>query len=108
MLATKLADRGLLEKALSYLEHLAVVIVQNPSIIQPSLVDSVCKLGDRLKYYDIADDPDESTNYSTDILSNRPDNSWLKDLRLIQKEYKVSCIRSYFLRLLNECVFRVV
>lgn len=85
-----MADRGLLEKALSYLEHLAIVIIQSPSIIQPSLIKSVCKLGDRLKYYDIADDPDESANYSTDTLNNRPDNSWLKDLRLIQKEYEVS------------------
>lgn len=89
MLASKLADRGLLEKALFYLEHLAVVITQNPSVIQPSLINSVCKLGDRLKYNDMVDDPDETGNFSNDSFSNRPDNSWLKDLRAIQGEYKV-------------------
>lgn len=80
---------GFLEKSLSYLERLANVIVQNPTAVQSSLVNNVCKLADRLKFYDITDERDDSVNFS-DEFYNRPDNSWLKDLMTIQQSYNVS------------------
>lgn len=89
MLATRLADVGLLEKSLAYLERLGNVIVQNPNAVQPSLINNVCKLADRLKFYDLTDERDDATNFTMENY-NRPDNSWLKDLIAIQQSYNVS------------------
>lgn len=84
-----MADMGLLEKSLAYLERLANVIVLNPTAVQSSLIDNVCKLADRLKFYDLTDERDDAANFATENY-NRPDNSWLKDLIAIQQSYNVS------------------
>lgn len=68
------------------------MIVQNPTAFTSSLINNVCTLGDRLKYYDLIDDPDEAVNYGNESLSNRPDKTWLKDLRTMLNEYNVSQI----------------
>lgn len=80
---------GLLEKSLAYLERLSNVIVQNPNAVQSSLINNVCKLADRLKFYDLTDERDDAANFTTENY-NRPDNSWLKDLISIQQSYNVS------------------
>lgn len=87
LLATRLADFGLLEKSLAYLEKIAISILLRPSESQPDLVDSVCELGDRLKYCDPVEDPDVGEG---DVDTPRPDNSWLRDLKAIQRDYDVS------------------
>lgn len=89
LLATRMADMGLLEKALQYLEQLSLSIIQNPSVSQPTIVDRVCKLADRLKYHDLVGDADESA-LEGDLNNSRPDNSWLKDLKAVQNDFHVS------------------
>lgn len=98
LLATRLADVGLLEKALSYLEKIANFIVKNPGIAEGGLVNEVALLADRLKYYDPVGDGEEETDFD----SSRPDNSWLKDLRRVQNDYTVSrdvlnCLKTSYL-----------
>jgi hypothetical protein len=88
LLATRLADVGLLEKALSYLEKIANFIVKNPGIADGRLVNEVALLADRLKYYDPVGDGEEETDFD----SSRPDNSWLKDLRRVQNDYTMGLI----------------
>jgi hypothetical protein len=88
LLATRLADVGLLEKALSYLEKIANFIVKNPGIAEGGLVNEVALLADRLKYYDPVGDGEEETDFD----SSRPDNSWLKDLRRVQNDYTMGLI----------------
>lgn len=82
---------GCLEKSLAYLERLANIIIQNPTVVQSSLVNNVCKLADRLKFYDITDEQEDSANFA-DESYNRPDNSWLKDLINIQQSYNVNIL----------------
>lgn len=88
-MSTRLADRGLLEKSLSYLEQIADAILQNPAAVDPSLVNRVCELADRLKYHDPVGDDDE-VHFEGDFDSSRPDNSWLKDLKQIQHDFNVN------------------
>lgn len=91
LIATRLADRGLLENALAYLERVSMSITQNPAIAEASLIDRICTLADRLKYVDRVADPDE-LSAATSPEYNRPDNTWLKDLRSIQSDFQVSRI----------------
>lgn len=84
VLATRLADRGLLEKALLYLEKVSYSILQNPSLVQLSLISQVCQLADRLKYCDPVEE-----SFEGDLDTSRPDNSWLKDLKAIEEDYNV-------------------
>ncbi|XP_015433708.1 PREDICTED: protein transport protein Sec16A isoform X2 [Dufourea novaeangliae] len=51
-LATKMADHGLIEKALLYIEQIAVNIVNEPSKYKKSFISAVYNLGDRIKYHD--------------------------------------------------------
>ncbi|KAJ8938476.1 hypothetical protein NQ318_004116 [Aromia moschata] len=68
LLATRLADRGLLEKSLHYLEKVSSYVVSNPTAVQPHFVDKVCTLADRLKFCDpaglITHDSNTLTGYS--------------------------------------------
>lgn len=73
------------------------MIVQNPTAYRSSLINNACTLGDRLKYYDLVDDPDETLNYGNESLSSRPDKTWLKDLRTIQSDYNVSLWTSFLM-----------
>lgn len=82
-----MADVGLLEKSLAYLEQTSLSILQNPSASQPALVDAVCDLSDRLKYCDPAEDLDVGEGA---VDTPRPDISWLRDLKIIQRDYNVS------------------
>ncbi|XP_045460644.1 protein transport protein Sec16B isoform X2 [Harmonia axyridis] len=83
LLATRLASFGLLQKSLAFLERIALYITNNPSNVQSSLVNNVCNLADRLKYYDLVsvDDEEESAEHMAD---NRLDNTWLKTLKTLQ------------------------
>ncbi|XP_076233217.1 endoplasmic reticulum export factor secretory 16 isoform X2 [Calliopsis andreniformis] len=62
-LAVKMVDYGLIEKALLYIEQIAVNIVNEPSKYKQSFVLAVYNLGDRIKYHDpvYKDATDEST-----------------------------------------------
>ncbi|XP_071051239.1 uncharacterized protein [Onthophagus taurus] len=76
--ATRLADRGLLEKALSYLERVAMAIIRHTTAIQPYLIDKVSDLADRLKHVDPMGDADDVAGSVT---------SWLKELKSVQQDY---------------------
>ncbi|KAJ8927811.1 hypothetical protein NQ314_019693 [Rhamnusium bicolor] len=92
LLATRLADRGLLEKALSYLEKVSAYIVNNATAVQPSFVDKVCSLADRLKFYDPVGEVEDESEFGGILETSRPDNSWLKDLRAVQNDYQAGLI----------------
>ncbi|KRT78287.1 hypothetical protein AMK59_7091, partial [Oryctes borbonicus] len=92
LLASRLSDYGLSEKALAYLEKVSQAIIQNPSAFESTLVDRVCHLADRLKYYDPVEETDENAPSEGDIEVSRPDNSWLKDLKAIQNDYQMGLI----------------
>ncbi|XP_053989660.1 uncharacterized protein LOC128882118 isoform X2 [Hylaeus volcanicus] len=51
-LAKKMVDHGLIEKALLYIEQVAVNIVNEPSKYKRSFISAVYNLGDRIKYHD--------------------------------------------------------
>ncbi|XP_076654050.1 endoplasmic reticulum export factor secretory 16 isoform X2 [Halictus rubicundus] len=51
-LASKMMDHGLIEKALLYIEQIAVNIANEPSKYKKSFICSVYNLGDRIKYHD--------------------------------------------------------
>ncbi|EFA12359.2 hypothetical protein TcasGA2_TC002065 [Tribolium castaneum] len=86
LLATRLADVGLLEKSLSYLEKIAIFIVKNPTSVETGLVDDVARLADRLKHYDPVGVGDG------DFDTSRLDNSWLEDLRRVQNDLNMGVI----------------
>lgn len=88
-MATRLADFGLLQKALQYLELVAGRIIYNPTGLSPALVDGVCELSDRLKFYDPVGDAEDESEFGAALETSRPDHSWLKDLRAIQNDYQV-------------------
>ncbi|KAL1505990.1 hypothetical protein ABEB36_005430 [Hypothenemus hampei] len=90
VLATKLADFGLLQRSLQYLELLAGRVIHNPNEFSKNLLDGICALADKLKFYDPLGDAEEeeSTKFDSMLETSRPDNSWLKDLRAIQVNYQ--------------------
>ncbi|XP_030749352.1 protein transport protein Sec16B isoform X3 [Sitophilus oryzae] len=93
LLATRLADAGLLEKSLLYLERLASHIIAQPTGVSPVLIDGVCALSDKLKFHDPLGDPDEDESaFGSDLETSRPDNSWLKDLKAIQNDFQTGNI----------------
>ncbi|GJQ86246.1 hypothetical protein Trydic_g8945 [Trypoxylus dichotomus] len=92
LLASRLSDYGMSEKALAYLEKVSQIIIQNPSTFEPTLVDRVCHLADKLKYYDPVEETDENAPLEGDLEVSRPDNSWLKDLKTIQNDYQMGLI----------------
>nr|XP_033327554.1 uncharacterized protein LOC117221042 isoform X5 [Megalopta genalis] len=51
-LALKMMDHGLIEKALLYIEQIAVNITSEPSKYKKSFISAVYNLGDRIKYHD--------------------------------------------------------
>ncbi|XP_078045741.1 endoplasmic reticulum export factor secretory 16 isoform X7 [Augochlora pura] len=51
-LALKMMDHGLIEKALLYIEQIAVNITNEPSKYKKSFICAVYNLGDRIKYHD--------------------------------------------------------
>ncbi|XP_012286422.1 uncharacterized protein LOC105702982 isoform X2 [Orussus abietinus] len=51
-LAVKMIDYGLMEKALLYIEQIAVNISNSPSKYKKSFIEEVYTLGDRIKYQD--------------------------------------------------------
>lgn len=84
-----MAERGLLQKSLAFLERTALYIINNPSNVQSSLVNNVCNLADRLKYYDPVSLEDEDENVEQ-LYDNRLDNTWLKSLKMLQENVNVS------------------
>ena len=51
-IARQMLDYGLVEKALLYLEQIAVNIVNDPVKYKPTFINRVFTLGDRIKYHD--------------------------------------------------------
>ncbi|XP_049821203.1 protein transport protein Sec16A-like isoform X4 [Aethina tumida] len=93
LLATRLADRGLLEKSLAYLEKLSGYIIANPTGVPSALIDNVCNLADRLKFSDPVGDADvDETEFGANLETSRPDHSWLKELRSIQNDHQAGLI----------------
>ncbi|XP_072391264.1 uncharacterized protein Sec16 isoform X2 [Diabrotica undecimpunctata] len=92
LIATKLVDRGLVEKSLAYLENIASVIVANPSLVEISFVDNVYNLADRLKFYDLVGEVEDESQFGGMLETNRPDNSWLKDLKNVQNDFHAGVI----------------
>ncbi|XP_017755793.1 PREDICTED: uncharacterized protein LOC108547663 isoform X3 [Eufriesea mexicana] len=62
-LAIKMVDHGLIEKALLYIEQIAVNIFNEPSKYKKSFINAVYNLGDRIRYHDpvYKDSIDEAT-----------------------------------------------
>ncbi|XP_065156222.1 protein transport protein Sec16A isoform X4 [Atheta coriaria] len=91
LLATRLADRGFLETSLAYIEQVSIALVANPTVAQPSLINKVCDLADKLKYYDPTDyqDVDDPQLQAGD---ERPDQSWLQELKGVQQQYAMGLI----------------
>lgn len=83
MLATRLADRGLLEKSLSYLEKLSTYIVRHSTTVEMKFVESVYNLADKLKYYDPVGDAEDETEFGGMSETSRAENTWLIDLRAV-------------------------
>lgn len=50
--ARKMVDYGLMEKALLYLEQIAVNVINDPAKYKASFINEVYTLGDRIKYHD--------------------------------------------------------
>ncbi|XP_018059402.1 PREDICTED: uncharacterized protein LOC108694426 isoform X2 [Atta colombica] len=51
-LTVKMVDCGLIEKALLYIEQIAINIANDPSKYKKSFIEAVYVLGDRIKYHD--------------------------------------------------------
>ncbi|KAJ8680007.1 hypothetical protein QAD02_015794 [Eretmocerus hayati] len=72
--AAKMVDYGLIEKALLYIEQVAINLIAEPERYKSSFISDVYSLGDRLRYHDpVYRDSDE------DIINL----SWLKSLEQI-------------------------
>ncbi|XP_057668729.1 uncharacterized protein LOC130901379 isoform X3 [Diorhabda carinulata] len=87
LLATRLVDRGLVEKSLAYLEKISSFIVSNPSLVDATFVDNVYNLADRLKFYDLVGEVEDESEFGGILETNRPDNSWLRDLKAVQNDF---------------------
>ena len=53
-------------------------------------MEKVCQLADRLKYNDLIEDADDTTSVDDNLNTSRPDNSWLRDLKIFQRNMCVS------------------
>ncbi|XP_060525165.1 protein transport protein Sec16A isoform X2 [Cylas formicarius] len=94
LLATRLADFGLPEKSLAYLEKLAEYIVGSPGEVSPTFVDHVCVLADRLKFYDPVGDVEDESQFGSLLETSRPDRSWLDALKTVQRDVKAGVIQT--------------
>ena len=47
-----MVDHGLIEKALLYIEQIAINITNEPSKYKKSFIDAVYNIGDRIRYHD--------------------------------------------------------
>ncbi|XP_015177291.1 PREDICTED: uncharacterized protein LOC107066825 isoform X5 [Polistes dominula] len=79
-LAVKMVDYGLIEKALLYIEQIAVNIVNEPSKYKRSFIMSVYALGDKIKYHDPV--CKDSTEDATNLI-------WLNNLAQIVNKYQI-------------------
>lgn len=93
MLATRLADRGLLEKSLSYLEKLSTYIVHHPTTVDVKFVQSVYNLADKLKYYDPVGDVEDESEFGGMSETSRAENTWLKDLKGVLEDPNVNIFK---------------
>lgn len=77
---------------MQYLELLAKRIIYNSEGVAPSLIEGVCTLADKLKFYDPVGDAEEGDEleFGAALETSRPDNSWLKDLRAIQVDCRAA------------------
>lgn len=90
LIVTRLSDHGFLEQSLSYLEQFSHLVMQNPTMVDPSLMEKMCQLADRLKYNDLMGDADDTTSVDDNLNMSRPDNTWLRDLKIFQQNMCVS------------------
>nr|XP_050850810.1 uncharacterized protein LOC127064191 isoform X2 [Vespula vulgaris] len=79
-LAVKMVDYGLIEKALLYIEQIAVNIFNEPSKYKKSFIMAVYVLGDKIKYHDpvCKDSTEDATNLT-----------WLNNLAEIVNKYQI-------------------
>ncbi|XP_035722882.1 protein transport protein Sec16A-like isoform X7 [Vespa mandarinia] len=79
-LAVKMVDYGLIEKALLYIEQIAVNIFNEPSKYKKSFITAVYALGDKIKYHDpvCKDSTEDATNLT-----------WLNNLAEIVNKYQI-------------------
>ncbi|XP_050306362.1 uncharacterized protein LOC126743361 isoform X3 [Anthonomus grandis grandis] len=86
ILATRLADFGLLQRSLQYLELLASGIIRNLTVFSGPVLESICELSDKLKFYDPVGDVEDESEFGAALETSRPDKSWLKSLKDFQND----------------------
>lgn len=92
LLATRLADYGLLEKSLAYLESISLSIIASPGLASLSIINEVFNLADKLKFYDPVGEIEDESEFGGMLETSRLDHSWLKNLRAIQEDYQVQLL----------------
>lgn len=102
LLATRMLDYGMQLKTLTYMEQIATHIQRDPSKYEPSFIEKIYTLADRLKYYDpvLEKTLDHSHDNNIDGGIGNNDNSitnttiedqpWLQDLLGVLKQFNVS------------------
>ncbi|XP_018404062.1 PREDICTED: uncharacterized protein LOC108780757 isoform X3 [Cyphomyrmex costatus] len=78
-LTVKMVDCGLIEKALLYIEQIAINIANDPSKYKKSFVEAVHVLGDRIKYHDPV---------YKDAIEDAANVTWLNKLAEIVGKYE--------------------
>lgn len=86
LLAYRLLDYGFHLKALMYLEQIYVHIQKDSSKYEPSFIDKVYELADKLKFYD----PVMEKTFSDNNEVQFEDQEWLKNLRVLHEQNGVS------------------
>ncbi|XP_037934750.1 uncharacterized protein LOC119669065 isoform X2 [Teleopsis dalmanni] len=94
LLATRMLDYGFHLKSLMYMEQISLHIQRDPSKYEPTFINKVYELADRLKYYDPVLDKtiDEQQNTDDNLNNGVPnfeEQKWLQDLRTIAAQYNV-------------------
>lgn len=80
-LASKMADYGLMEKSLLYIEQIAVNINNDPTKYKTEFIQQVYTLGDRLKFHDPV---------CKDSLDDVANLLWLERIGAVSQQLKVS------------------
>lgn len=92
LLATRLAERGFLERALLYTERVGIAITQNPTRHSPSFAGQIVALAERLRPRDtLADIQIENDNEDSDGENNNanPNIEWISNLKSVLSDYDV-------------------
>lgn len=71
------------------MEAVSLSIIANPGLVHPNFINEVCKLADKLKFYDPVGEVEDESEFGGILETSRLDHSWLKNLRAIQEDYQV-------------------